>query len=200
MTIRVFFLIGIGISLMGCEPVPGPGDLHKDLLVQTDYNGTIDFSSYNTYTLSLDTLGLISNTTTDTLIVDDFAKRISTEIKSNMDARGYTYVPINQNPDLGINAFVVSDFSIFQTISYPSNYGGYYSPYYGYYYPVVNTYANNSVILIVQLVDFNKTTSQGRFQVVWTSYIGDLASVEDYVQKSVEAVAQAFSQSQAIGK
>lgn len=196
----IVLLIGIVILVVGCEPRPTSEELTKDLLVQTDYDNTVDFKSYNTYTLPLDTLGLISNTTSDTLILGDYAKRITAEIKLNMDSRGYSYVSLDQNPDLGVNAFIVNDFSVYQTIRYPSYYGGYYSPYYGYYYPIVNTYASNSTVLIVQLVDFNKLTSQGTFSVVWTCYIGDILATPDYPTKSVEAITQAFAQSQIIGK
>jgi hypothetical protein len=199
-TLPFAIIIGIALGLYSCEPSPSTEELTRDLLVQTDYDNSVDFKSYNTYTFPLDTLGLISNNISDTLILTDYAKKLTAEIKLNMDARGYNYVAVNQDPDLGINAFIVNDFNVFQTISYPSYYGGYYSPYYGYYYPIVNTYASNSAILILQLVDFNEITSQGQFKVIWTCYIGDLLVSPDPTQQSVEGIAQAFAQSQIIGK
>jgi len=198
--IRSIAIIGFTIVFFGCEPSPSSEELTRELLVQTDYDDLVDFSSFNTYTLPLDTLGWISNTSSDTLILSDYAKKVTAEIKLNMDSRGYSYVGANENPDLGINSFVVSDFNVYQTISYPSYYGGYYSPYYGYYYPVVNTYASNSAVLICQLVDFNTITPEGQFKVIWTCYIGDLLASPDPTQKSVEAISQAFTQSQSIGK
>jgi hypothetical protein len=201
MRTRLFWLIaGFTGGLFSCQPSPSMEELTRDLLVQTDYDNAIDFKSYNTYTIPLDTLGLISNNVSDTLILGDYAKKVTAEIKLNMDSRGYTYVPVNQNPDLGINAFVVNDFNVFQTISYPNYYGGYYSPYYGYYFPIVNTYASNSAVLILQLVDFNRLTPQGQFKVLWTCYIGDILASPDPTQQSVEAVTQAFAQSQIISK
>lgn len=193
-------IIGLASMLFGCEPAPKAEQLTKEMLVQTDYDNSIDFTSFNTYTLPLDTLGWISNTSSDTLILSEYAKKVTAEIKLNMDSRGYNFVAANQNPDLGFNAFIVSDFSVYQTISYPSYYGGYYSPYYGYYYPVVNTYASNAAVLICQLVDFNTITPQGHFKVIWTCYIGDVLASPDPTQKSVEAITQAFTQSQYIGK
>ncbi|HCR53097.1 MAG TPA: hypothetical protein DIW27_01680 [Cytophagales bacterium] len=190
----ILFIITVGF-LIGCQPVPDAEDLNRDLVVQTDYDETANFGSYSTYTLTLDTLGLISNSVKDTLILGSYARDITAKIKANMDSRGYTYVAKNQNPDLGVNAFVVYDFSIFQTISYPRYGTGYYSPYYGYYYPIVNTYLNNSGALILQLVDLKKKNSQNQFQVIWTSYIGDIVSSVDPYKKSVEAVEQAFVQS-----
>ncbi len=193
-------VIGLVVGLYGCEPSPSTEELTRDLFVQTDFDGTIDFKSYNTYTFPLDTLGWVSNNTSDTLILSDYAKKVTAEIKLNMDSRRYTYVAADQNPDLGINAFVVSDFNVFQTIRYPTYFGGYYSPYYGYYYPIVNTYISNSAVLILQLVDFNRLTPQSQFKVIWTCYIGDLFATPNPTSKSVEAVAQAFAQTQSIGK
>lgn len=170
------------------------------MVVQTEFDNTINFSSFSTYTLPIDTIGLIANSTSDTLIVSEYSKKVTAEIQLNMDSRGYTYVPANQNPDIGINAFIVSDFNIYQTVRYPSYYGGYYSPYYGYYYPVVNTYASSSAILIIQLVDFSQVTAQGQFKVIWNCYIGDVLASPDITKKSVEAISQAFLQTQSLGK
>lgn len=183
-----------------CEPVPGAEELNQNLVVQTNYDATANFNSYSTYTLTLDTLGLISDNPADTLIVGDYAHSVTSVIKANMDSRGYTYVDKSQSPDLGFNAFIVNDFNVYQSISYPRYGGGYYSPYYGYYYPVVNTYAFNSAVLILQLVDFNQLDSKGQFKVIWTSNIGDVISSIDPFQKSVEAVDQAFVQSPVIQK
>lgn len=193
-------LIVVSVGLFNCEPSPSADELTRDMVVQTEFDNLIDFSSFNTYTLPIDTIGLIANSTNDTLIVSEYSKKVTAELRLNMDARGYTYVAANQNPDLGINTFIVSDFSIYQTVRYPSYYGGYYSPYYGYYYPVVNTYASSSAILIIQLVDFSQVSAQGQFKVIWSCYIGDVLASPDITQKSVEAIRQAFLQTQSLRK
>ncbi|MEQ8363371.1 MAG: DUF4136 domain-containing protein [Cyclobacteriaceae bacterium] len=199
--LRSFILMsGLGLFLAGCQPVPSAEELNQDLVVETDYDDTVNFNNFTTYTLTLDTLGLISNTTNDTLQLGGYARDVTAKIKANMDARGYTYVDKSQNPDLGFVAFLVSDFSVYQTISYPSYGGGYYSPYYGYYYPRVNTYASNSTVLILQLVDLNTKTTQNQFRLIWRGFIGDLSSSVDPYQKSVAAIDQAFVQSAIIGK
>ncbi|MEQ8424495.1 MAG: DUF4136 domain-containing protein, partial [Cyclobacteriaceae bacterium] len=166
----------------------------------TEYDNTANFASYSTYTLTLDTLGFISNNSSDTLILDEYATLVTSKIKSNMDSRGYNFVSKNQNPDLSINAFVVNDFNVFQTISYPSYGSGFYSSYYDYYYPIVNTYASNSAILIIQIVDLNKKNTQNQFQVLWSCYIGDIISSPDPFNQFGEAVDQAFAQTPIIGK
>lgn len=196
----LILLSGLVLLLSSCQPMPSSEELNQNLLVETEYDGAVNFDGFSTYTLTLDTLGLISNTTRDTLLLDNYAKDVTARIKANMDTRGYTYVDKNQDPDLGFVAFIVNDFNIYQSIRYPAYGGGYYSPYYGYYYPIVSTYATNSTVLILQLVDLNTKTSQNQFKLIWRGFIGDLSSSVDPYQKSVEAVDQAFIQSTIIGK
>lgn len=196
----IILMMGSIFILIGCEPMPKPDELHKNLVVQTDYDETVNFKEFSTYQLALDTLGLISNSTNDTLFLGEFAQQVTARIKANLDSRGYVQIDKSQNPDLGVNAFIVSDFSVYQTISYPSYGGGYYSPYYGYYYPIVSTYASNSAGLILQLVNLKKKNNQNQFQLIWTCYIGDIASSNDQFNQSIAAVDQAFVQSSIIGK
>lgn len=195
----LYCIIG-AIVFVGCEPVPSDEELNANLVVQTEYDETVNFSVYNTYTMPLDTLGLISNSINDTIIVNDYAKSVTARLKANMDSRGYTWVASGQNPDVGITAFIVNDFTVFQTISYPNYLGGFYSPYYGYYFPIVNTYASNSAILIIQMIDLKQKNAQNQFRVLWSCYIGDVISSLDPLQRSIEAVDQAFAQSPIIGK
>lgn len=192
---RIVILPFFLILVWGCQPSPKLEELVQDMVVQTDYEETTNFGSYSTFTLPLDTLGLISNNYADTLILNDFAKEATAKIKANMNSAGFTYVESNQDPDLGITAFIVNDFSVFQSISYPNYYGGYYSPYYGYYYPIVNTYTSNSGILIIQLTDLRKKNIQNQFQVVWAAYIGDIISSVNAYQKALEGIDQAYVQS-----
>lgn len=198
---RVYFLlVGLSLLFVGCEPSPSPEELSKNLVVQTTFDETINFKSYSTYAMPLDTLGLVSNSVNDTLFLGEYSKMVTQRLKSNMDSRGYSWVEKNQTPDLGLTAFIVNNFNVFQTINYPNYYGGYYSPYYGYYFPVVNTYASNAGILIVQLVDLKQKTAQNQFRVIWTCYIGDIIASPDPIKQSVDAVDQAFAQTSAIGK
>ncbi len=190
----IIFGVAIVGMLIRCQPVPSDSELNQDLVVQTDYDETANFSAYATYTLTLDTLGLISNNIRDTLILGEYARAVTSKINSNLTSRGYSRVNKSQNPDLGVTAFIVNDFNVFQTISYPRYGGGFYSPYYGYYYPVVNTYASNSALLILQLADLKKKNTSNQFRVVWSCYIGDIISSVDPFPKSLEAVDQAFLQ------
>jgi hypothetical protein len=123
--------------------------------------------------------------------------------------RGYVEVPRNQKPDLAVNVIVVNDYNVFQQVVYPSygGYGypgGYYSGYYGYSsyysYPYVNTYAYNTGVLIVEMVDLKNKTPDNKVKVIWDAYMGDVYSTLNRIQESVDAIDQSFTQSPYIGK
>jgi hypothetical protein len=192
-----------------CHPEPDSQQLIDQLAVATNYDAATDFSKYKTYSIATDTIGLISNKTSDTIIVaskSQFPRPVITAVKSNLDSRGYQQVDRMDDPDLGINILVVNDFNVFQQVVYPNYYGGgygypgnYYSGYYGYNsfysYPYINTYAYNTGVLIVEIVDLRNRSLDNKVKVVWDAYMGDVYSTLDLVQESVDAVNQAFSQS-----
>jgi Domain of unknown function (DUF4136) len=190
-----------------CQMKPQLGELVNDMVVQTNYDNTVNFSSYASYTMLLDTLGRVSGTSSDTIIVTTYAQQITDKLKSNLDSRGYSWVEKTQNPDFAAVAYIVDDLNVFQTVNYyQSYYPGYYYPnYYGNYgsyygYPSVSTYAYNTAVLVIEIVDLKNKDAQGRVKVVWTAYIGDVLSSVDPFQKSVEAVTQAFDQSPYLSK
>ena len=205
-----YILFAFVIILGGCHPEPDSKTLFDDLVVSTNYDTEANFGSYLTYAIPTDTIGLVSNTSNDTIITakeSDFPRPVLDAIRSNLDARGYTRVGRNENPDLGINVVVVNDFNVFQQLVYPDPYyypGSYYSGYYGYsswyYYPYVNTYAYNTGVLIIEIVDLKNKTPDNKVRVVWDAYLGDIYSTVTLLDQTVRAVNQAFQQSPYISK
>jgi len=181
---------------------PSTGNLVKDMVVQTNYDITVDFKNFSTYALPLDTIGLVSNTTDASAIVNNYSKAVVNAVKKNLDQLGYQRVELNQNPDFGVNIFVVNDLSVFQSVVYPNYYYGYpgygYGSYYGYGgyygYPYVNTQVYNQAILVIEFADL-KTIQNDNARVVWTANIGDLITSVDQDVKVLEAINQAFIQS-----
>ena len=101
-----------------------------------------------------------------------------------------------ENPDLGVNVYIVKDLNVFQQLVNPGYYYPYYYGYGSYYsYPYINTYAYNTGALVVEIVDLKNVTPDGKVKVIWNAYMGDLYSALDYTQQSLEAIDQAFVQS-----
>lgn len=202
------FLALISLLMMfviGCKTTPDPNELLEHMVVQTTYDKNTDFSFYTSFTLSLDTLGLYANYTEDTLFIDDagetYVHSVTTKIKDEMAAGGYTYVLKDQDPDLGFAATVFDNYNVYQQISYPSYYSGYYGyGYGGYYGPIVSTYEYSSTTLVIHLIDLKHRDAQGRLKVIWRAYIGDIAQSNNPNQKILEAIKQAFEQSPYLSK
>jgi hypothetical protein len=199
-----FFVVTLAVFFASCQPEPDAKLLVDDLIVATNYDTAANFNGYVTYSIPTDTIGFFSETSEDTIITaseSDFPKPILSAIRSNLNALGYTEVDRTQDPDLGMNVVVVNDFNVFQEIVYP-NYGypgNYYPGYYGYgsyyYYPYINTYAYNTGVLIIEMVDLRNRTPDNKVKVIWDAYMGDVYSTLDLVPQTVRAIDQAFVQS-----
>jgi Domain of unknown function (DUF4136) len=198
---RFSLLILIAIAF-ACEDQPSTGDLVKDMVVQTNYDNAVDFRSFTTYAMPMDTIGLVSNASDNSAIVNNYSKAVTRAVKENFDALGYQQVDIDDNPDFGVNVFVVNDLSVFQSVVYPNYYYGYpgygYGSFYGYggyyNYPYVSTSVYNQAILVIEFADLN-TIQNNNARVVWTANMGDLITTVDQNGKVLEAIDQAFLQS-----
>jgi hypothetical protein len=207
--LKLFPLFALALLLWQCYPEPDSKDLYDELVVSTNYDPEANFAAYSTYAIPTDTIGLISNTNqNDTLITSggsEFPRPVIQAVREQLESRGYTRVSRSQNPDLGINIVVVNDFNVFQQIVYPDPYyNNYYGGYYGYnswyYYPYVNTYAYNTGVLIIEIVDLKNRTPDNKVRVVWDAYLGDVYSTINLINQTVDGIDQAFEQSPYIGR
>ncbi|HEY0654649.1 MAG TPA: hypothetical protein VGD65_16045 [Chryseosolibacter sp.] len=67
---RAFLILfAAAICSIGCRPEPEAAELVDQLVVSTNYDNTADFSSIATYAIPTDTIGFISETSPDTIIV-----------------------------------------------------------------------------------------------------------------------------------
>ena len=198
-------LIGFSLLMWSCQQEPDDIRLLDDLVVSTNYDtetfgsGASTTPQYATYAIPKDTIGFITNTDPDDTIRTystsfKYPRLVIDAVKTNMAANGYELVDLDQNPDLGVNVYIVTDLNLFQQVVYPN----YYSSYYGYggyyYYPYVQTYAYNTATLVVELIDL-KNRNGNKVKVVWNAYMGDVINSVDYEQQSVDAIHQAFVQS-----
>jgi len=205
-SIKGFIVIAIFLmgGLFSCEPTPDELKLFDQFVVSTNYEQDVNFGSFTTFTLRSDTIGLVSNTYGDDTIVvgSNYARPVIGQVRTNMIDRGYQQVDVDQDPDLAVNIYVVKNLNLFQQVNY---YPGYYSPgYYNYYggyyggyygYPYVDTYAYNTGVLVVEIIDLVNVNQQNQVRVIWNAYMGDVFSSIDRNQQSLDAIDQAFAQS-----
>ena len=205
-SIKGFIIVAIFLmgGLFSCEPTPDELKLFDEFVVSTNYEQDVSFGSFTTFTLRSDTIGLVSNTYGDDTIVvgSNYARPVIGQVRTNMIDRGYQQVDVDQDPDLAVNIYVVKNLNLFQQVNY---YPGYYSPgYYNYYggyyggyygYPYVDTYAYNTGVLVVEIIDLVNVNQQNQVRVIWNAYLGDVFSSIDRNQQSLDAIDQAFAQS-----
>ena len=197
----MIFFVAVS-SLWSCQTEPDNAKLFDELVVSTNYDKDVSFSSYATYSIPTDTIGFVANTNpNDTILVaradnDYYPRVVLQKVMQNMDSRFFTRVDRNENPDLGVNVYVVKDFNLFQQVIYPNYYYPYYYGYGSYYsYPYVNTYAYNTGALVIEIVDLKNVTPDNKVKVIWNAYMGDVYSTIDLLKQSTEAIDQAFIQS-----
>lgn len=194
------------ISLTGCSVRPDLGELVKNMVVQTSAAENIDFGNYVTFAIPQDTLGLLSNVTQDTLITGNYARVTTEKMVEKLLQAGYNLVDKVNDPDLGVNAFILDNQGVFQSYSYSPGFLGYpgyfYPGYYGYGgfggyygYPIIQNYSYQTGTMVIELVDLKNRTPDNKVQVVWVAKIGDVYTSDDALGNMVKSINQAFEQS-----
>jgi hypothetical protein len=197
-----------------CNMEPQLGELVADMVVQTKYNeSSVNsnfniFTTYSTFILREDTIGFVSSSSSDTILVDGvnitvaggYVTPVVNRVLLHLTDAGFVKVKEDENPDFAVNIAVLQNFNVFQTINYPGFYPGYYG-YWGYYYPIVSTYYANYATMIIEIVDMRNYSLNGNgYKVIWKASIGDLISTLDLRTKTLEAINQAFLQSPYVNK
>lgn len=199
---KILIVLTGTLILYSCQKEPDGLRLLDELVVSTNYDVEAVFGAYATYAIPTDTIGFVSNRNpNDTILVSTsqnghYPRRILQQVVQNLNDRSYTRVEKNENPDLGVNVYIVNDLNLFQQVVYPNYYYPYYYGYGSYYsYPYINTYAYNTGALVVEIVDLKNVMPGNKVKVIWNAYMGDVYSTIDLADQSVKAIDQAFLQS-----
>jgi len=196
-----------GFLFFSCSKYPpSTVRLTEDLVVYTKYDTSIKFNQFTTYSI-VDSIGYISqsNGKKDSgWLPNADAQPILNQIKQNMNSRGYLLVNKNQNPNLGINVVVVKNINV--QVYYPGwywEYPGYYPPWYwgggSYYYPYYPAYITSyaSGTLMIDMVDRQNVTPDGKMYIRWNAYIRALLTGDHTMAQIQASIDQAFKQTKA---
>lgn len=144
----------------------------------TDHDSTVNFSNYNTYSIS-DSVAVIDNGNSSRELTDVDAAYINA-VKKYMDAAGYQLVSKDDNPDLGVdvNHIINTSTGVISYGDYWNDYGGYWDPYYwgypdyGYYIPYAySVYQVKEGAISVDLLDLKNAAAHDKINVIWTGLI-----------------------------
>lgn len=199
---RSILLAALGSVLFSsCLKQPDLDQLTNNLVVATNIDDEADLSSFSTYYIS-DSVAYLANGPTDTIISNSNVQQLVDAVKSNMNARGYTFVAKGSNPDMGINMGIIKNTSA--TIIYPGwwwGYPGWWDPwywgwYYPYYYPWSVTYVVTTGTILIDLVNRKNAQADGKLSILWSAVLGGAVAsdVNTNVQLGVNAINQAFAQ------
>jgi hypothetical protein len=200
--VKKILIILLATAVSGCKLSPDADELLHDMVVVTNYDQSVNFDDFTTYTMPLDSVGLITNESSMDWITDEYASMITGTLRRNLSNTGRTFVDKDQSPSMAVNVYAIKNVQLFQNVVYPNygpgyGYGGYYG-YPGFYnYPQVISYESQSAILVIEFVDLlNIDPATNEARVLWVANIGDLINTFDPEEKVVEAIDQAFLQSE----
>jgi hypothetical protein len=202
---KIRYLLALGLVVfVSCRKSPDLGQLSVAFAVQTSKQPDANFSNYKTYYIS-DTIALRTTDPKDTLWFDADAKQLVDAVKTNMNARGYTFVSSSHsNPDLGLGLTAIKDLNV--GVIYPGWWWGYwggcywgycgYPPYYPWYGGGGIVYSIPTGTIILDMIDLKNAQANQKLYVPWGSVMsGGLGYTNDDIQLGVQAIDQSFTQS-----
>jgi len=212
MRIRALFFLGVAVTgIISCKKAPDTSQLSAAFIVATSRSKNANFSSYSTFFIA-DTISRISNEVgnQDTVITGPVAQQVVGEIKAQMTARGYTFLPRPGRPDLEMRALAIKQVNT--GVAYPPGwwwgypgypggcwYWGCYPPYYP-VYPTVYQY--NVGDFIMETYDMKNADENNNLQDIWYVQLSGVLSSTDAtnVQRTIDGLKQAFTQSPYVQK
>ena len=194
--LKILSLTALVLLLAGCYP-NGPEYYDQLDLVFTNYDSQYNFAAKHTYAIPDQIMkidGELVNGGEPSFVKDTYAVPMLAQINKSMTDYGWTKVSKDANPDVTL-APVAYELT---TYTYYGGYwGGWYGGWYGWYYPypVVTSYSTGS--LIVNMVDPNDLSADGKAKVAWNFIVNGLleGSSADFTARFTKGIDQAFVQS-----
>ncbi len=144
----------------------------------TDYDSTVNFTNYKTYSIS-DSVAVINNNGSVKQLLPSDQAYIDA-VKKYMLAQGYTLVDKSSKPDVGVDVSRIMSTStgLISYSDYYDAYSGYWDPYdwgyggYGYYTPYsYGVYSITQGAVSIDLLDLKNAASNNKIVVIWTGLI-----------------------------
>lgn len=162
----------------------------------TDHDSTVNFTNFKTFSVS-DSLAVIENGK-KRMELNDVDGAFIQAVKDQMEAKGYTLVTRDQNPDVGltVNKIISTVTGVISTSSYWDIYSSFWDPYYwgypgfSYYLPYsYAVYQINEGALSIDMVDLKNAEENKKLDVIWTGLIrGSGIYQEDLASSQVGAL------------
>ena len=201
---RLLLILIALAAVLSCRKVPDTSELSNEQVVATDRDLAAKFSDYSTYFIS-DSVSVVANDPKDSILTGPLALQLVNAVKTNMNARGYTFRPRAQGlPDLGFRLTVIKDITRTAVCGgwwdgwwgwYPPCYWGYCG---GYYYPWCTTYTYTIGTSTLYMFDIKNAGTNHNIKALWSATMFGVFSTtnnQTNADLTTTAINQAFSQS-----
>ncbi len=175
--LTVFAIVAIVVTACNKQPLDNL-NYEESRIYITDYDSSVNFTNYKTYSISDSVTVVDNNQGTRQLTTSDEAYIAA--VKKYMAQMGYVQVDRSSNPDIGVEVSYVTNTST-GVVSYPNYYnyyGSYYDPYYwgyggyGYYSPYsYSLYSIQESALSIDMLDLKNASANNQIRLVWTGLI-----------------------------
>jgi hypothetical protein len=211
MKLKIFLLVALLATMISCRKVPDTSELSNEQVVATDRDLAAKFSDYSTYFIS-DSVSVVANDPKDSILTGPLALQMVNAVKTNMNARGYTFRPRAQGlADLGLRLTVIKDITRTAVCGgWWDGWWGYYPPWYwgcyycgGYYYPWCTSYTYTIGTSTLYIFDVKNQGANHNLRALWGGTMFGVFSTtnnQTNADLTTTAINQAFSQSPYIKK
>jgi hypothetical protein len=192
----LFLLLILGLS--DCRKRPDFSQLSDNFVTATNRDLDADFTAYKTYYVS-DTIKFISDDGSDSAVFGGDAALLIQTVKDSMSNRGYTFVPRNANPDLGITLTAIRNLHRV-TVWWPGWWDPWWNCYWGWcfpwYYPWSATYTYTIGTVILNMYDLKNATKLTQIRDLWNiTALGSLNTSTPNLTLARNSIIQGFVQS-----
>ena len=199
--LKLLAFAGISTMMWGCYP-KGPEYVEQYDIVYTNYQKDFTFKGKGKYTMPDSIVKITGEAASGgnvQFMSPSYASLITTRIKQNMAALGYTYVPTadSAQADFAILNASIQVENYYYSYWYDYWYGWYYPGYWGgwyYPYPVVTNYTTGS--LFMMMVDRKNISANDKTPVVWVGIVNGLleGSSTNITSRINSTIDQAYTQ------
>lgn len=202
---KLLFISTLALLAFACQKQPYSQDADGQYLVYTAPAKDVNFAEFQTFDI-VDSVLVIGQTDKPYYSQSANALALIQAFRTNMEGRGYIYLPSNPEAELGIQVTYVENTERYVQyyddpywwLDYPGYWpAGYWGNWLGWYYPYPVTYSYTTNALIGEMVDLTSGERDGKLEIIWSSYIGGPASysLKYDVARMKDSVNQAFAQS-----
>jgi hypothetical protein len=196
-------ILVLGLLLAACHPT-GVQYISDLDVVATTHDATFDFATPSTYSRPDKIYVVTGNPSTSppSTLPPSTQNLILSTFDNEMQALGYTKVPIGQTPDLVVTMAALQVTNVNYYYGYWCSYWAYYYPCYPYYPPVVGVSTYVVGTLLIDMAPYSASPPpSGSTNGVWTVVIRGISSGVPSTdqQRIVNGISQAFIQSPYLG-